>query len=278
MLKIDSHQHFWKYDAVRHSWLNDEMKALRQDFMPEHLKPLLETNGIDGCMLVQVDQTLEENDFQLQNAANNDFVKGVVGWVDLQAADISEQLERLAEFEKLKGFRHILQGESDRALMLKPAFLNGISKLQQFGLTYDILIFPDQLTYAKELVARFPDQLFVLDHIAKPDIKNGIMAEWKAGIQELAKYDNVYCKVSGMVTEANWNEWTEGDFIPYLDVIFEAFGTNRLMFGSDWPVCLVAANYEQVLSITANYVSQFSPYEQQLFWGGNAIKFYNLKQ
>ncbi|RYZ48423.1 MAG: amidohydrolase, partial [Sphingobacteriales bacterium] len=197
---------------------------------------------------------------------------------DLQAADISEQLERLAEFEKLKGFRHILQGEPDRALMLKPAFLNGVSKLQQFGFTYDILIFPDQLPYAKELVARFPDQLFVLDHIAKPDIKNGIMAEWKAGIQELAKYDNVYCKVSGMVTEANWNEWTEGDFIPYLDVIFEAFGTNRLMFGSDWPVCLVAANYEQVLSITANYVSQFSPYEQQLFWGGNAIKFYNLKQ
>lgn len=277
MLKIDSHQHFWKFDAVRHSWINEDMNAIQQDFMPADLGPLLEENGIDGCVLVQVDQTPDENDFQLQNAAQYDFIKGVVGWVDLQAKDIEDQLRELKGYEKLKGFRHILQGEADRALMLKPAFLNGISKLRDFGFTYDILIFPDQLKYAAELVSQFPDQPFVLDHIAKPDIKNQKIEGWKQDIQELAKYDNVYCKASGMVTEADWKLWKAEDFTPYLDVVFEAFGAERVMYGSDWPVSLVAASYRQVKDLVKNYISKCSANEQELFWGGNATKFYNLK-
>ena len=252
------------------------MQLLRKDFLPEDFGPVLEENGFDGCVLVQADQTLEENDFQLQNAERYDFIKGVVGWVDLQAADIREQLERLSTYDKLKGFRHVLQGEQDRALMLKPAFLNGIGKLAQFGFSYDILIFPDQLKYVIEFVKKFPDQRLVLDHIAKPDIKHGKIADWKADIMELAKFENVCCKVSGMVTEADWAEWTPADFIPYLDVIFGAFGTNRVLFGSDWPVCLVAADYTQVLSLMKRYMSGFSESEQQAFWGGNAVKFYNL--
>ena len=276
MLKIDSHQHFWKYSPVNHRWITDDMQLLRKDFLPEDFGPVLEENGFDGCVLVQADQTLEENDFQLQNAERYDFIKGVVGWVDLQAADIREQLERLSTYDKLKGFRHVLQGEQDRALMLKPAFLNGIGKLAQFGFSYDILIFPDQLKYVIEFVKQFPDQRFVLDHIAKPDIKHGKIADWKADIMELAKFENVCCKVSGMVTEADWAEWTPADFIPYLDVIFGAFGTNKVLFGSDWPVCLVAADYTQVLSLMKRYMLGFSESEQQAFWGGNAVKFYNL--
>jgi L-fuconolactonase len=277
MLKIDSHQHFWKFDKVRHSWINDEMAVIQRDFMPEDLRPVLEDNGIDGCVVVQVDQTPEENDFQLRNAGEYDFVKGVVGWVDLQAEDIEDQLRELRGHGKLKGFRHILQGETDRALMLKPGFLNGISKLRDFGFTYDILIFPDQLKYAVELVSRFPDQPFVLDHIAKPDIKNQTINEWERDIRELGRFENVYCKASGMVTEADWMQWEPEDFSPYLEVVFEAFGAGRVMYGSDWPVCLVAASYDRMLGLVKDYTSKLSAHEQELFWGGNATKFYNLK-
>lgn len=276
MLKIDAHQHFWIYDAVRDSWISDEMAVLRADFKPEQLLALLQQEHFDGSVVVQSDQSPAENIFQLKNAAENDFVKGVVGWVDLQAPDIEEQLSFLQEYDKLKGFRHILQGEQDRALMLKPAFMNGISKLKEFGYTYDILIFPDQLKYAAELVSKFPDQPFVLDHIAKPDIKNGDAAGWKRDIMALAQQENVYCKVSGMVTEANWQHWKTADFEPYLDVVFEAFGPERLMYGSDWPVCLVAASYRQVVGLTEQYTLKLSADEQNMFWGGNAIKFYNL--
>ncbi|MNL28619.1 Amidohydrolase [compost metagenome] len=226
--------------------------------------------------MVQSDQSAAENLFQLKNAEDNDFVKGVVGWVDLQAKDITDQLEQLSTYKKMKGFRHILQGERDRALMLKPEFMNGISKLNLFNYTYDILIFPDQLKYAAELVSKFPDQPFVLDHIAKPDIKNGTIEDWKKDLTALAQYENVSCKVSGMVTEADWRNWKASDFNPYLDVVFEAFGIERLMYGSDWPVCLVAASYEQAMGLMEGYISKLSVDEQELFWGGNAIKFYNL--
>ncbi len=276
MLKIDAHQHFWIYDAVRDSWINDDMAVLRADFMPQQLLGLLQQQHFDGSVVVQSDQSDAENLFQLKNAQENPFVKGVVGWVDLQAADVTERLEELSGYEKMKGFRHILQGEKDRALMLKPEFVNGISKLRRFNYTYDILIFPDQLKYAAELVSKFPDQLFVLDHIAKPDIKKGTIADWKKDILALAKYENVSCKVSGMVTEADWKNWKASDFEPYLDIVFDAFGIERLMYGSDWPVCLVAASYAQTLGLMERYTAKLSVNEQELFWGGNAVKFYNL--
>lgn len=276
MLKIDAHQHFWVYDAVRDSWISEEMAVLRKDYLPEDLLPVLQQHQFDGCVVVQSDQSNAENLFQLTNADAYDFVKGVVGWVDLQAENISDQLAAWSSFKKLKGFRHILQGEADRALMLKPAFLNGIQALRPFGYTYDILIFPDQLKFAAELATKFPNQKFVLDHIAKPDIKNQNIRDWQQDIQALAALENVSCKVSGMVTEADWSNWKSGDFTAYLDVVFEAFGAKRVMYGSDWPVCLVAGSYGAVVNLVEEYTKTLSANERDLFWGGNATNFYNL--
>lgn len=276
MQRIDAHQHFWQYDPVAHSWIPDE--SIKKDFMPEDLYPVLQRNGFDGCVLVQVDQSEAENDFQLQNAEKFDFIKGYVGWVDLQANDVAERLSFYKNFGKLKGFRHILQGETDRALMLKQAFTNGIGLLKQFGFTYDILIFPDQLKYAADLVRQFPDQSFVIDHIAKPYIKDGLIDDWKKDLEAIAQYDNVLCKISGMVTEADPKNWKKAQFTPYLDVVVNAFGTNRIMYGSDWPVCLAAGSYEAMKEIVDDYFTSFTQAEQDAFWGGNAIKFYGLEE
>ena len=275
-MRIDSHQHFWKYNEERDSWITDEMAVIQRNFLPEDLKPILQANAIDGSIIVQSDQSKEENVFQLANALQHNFVKGVVGWVDLQADDLTSQLEYYKEFKKLKGFRHILQGEQQRDYMLRPNFKRGIEKLKAFGYTYDILIYPDQLTHTIEFVKAFPDQPFVLDHLAKPYIKDRKIDDWKKDIQALASFENVFCKVSGMVTEANWKSWSKNDLTPYLDSITESFGTGRLMFGSDWPVCLVAATYEQVVDVVKDYFSAFSPQEQDAIFGKNAIRFYNL--
>ena len=276
MARIDAHQHFWIYEKERHAWINDEMQLIQKDFMPDDLRPILEQNNFDGCVLVQVDQNEEENNFQLTNADRADFIKAVVGWVDLQSPAVEERLQHYQQFEKMKGFRHILQGEKDRTLMLKPAFKNGISLLNKYNYTYDILIYPDQLEYAYEFVKSFPDQRFVIDHIAKPYIKSQKIDDWKKDMQQFQSCENVFCKISGMVTEADWLNWQEQDFTPYLDAIVETFGTKRIMFGSDWPVCLVAASYEKMLGIVQNYFSAFSKYEQDDFFGNNATKFYNL--
>ena len=276
MQRIDAHQHFWQFDPVRDSWINEEMAVIQQDFLPADLKPLLQQNNIDGTVVVQSDQSEKENAFQLEHAATAAFIKGIVGWVDLQAAAVEDRLAYYNAYKIMKGFRHVLQGEADRALMLKPAFMHGISKLQRFGFTYDILIFPDQLQYVPELVQAFPNQKFVIDHIAKPTIKEQKIPDWKKDIQALAGYENLYCKISGMVTEANWKDWEQKDFTPYLDTVVETFGTNRIMFGSDWPVCLVAASYQQMLAIVTNYFSSFTANEQTKFFGLNAIEFYNL--
>ncbi|MHA4812300.1 amidohydrolase family protein [Flavitalea flava] len=275
--KIDAHQHFWKFDPIRDSWIGPEMAVIQRDFLPDHLQPVLEAAGIEGCVVVQSDQSEDENDFQLAGAAKHNFIKGVVGWVDLQSPDVEERLAYYSRFPKMKGFRHVLQGEKDRALMLRPSFINGIRKLKKFGYTYDLLIYPDQLGYACELTAAHPDQLFVIDHIAKPYIKdNRITEEWKTAIRAFADQENVYCKISGMVTEADWTNWKPEDFRPYLDTVVEAFGTGRILFGSDWPVCLVAGSYEKVMQIVRDYFSSFSKEEQADFFGGNATGFYHL--
>jgi L-fuconolactonase len=275
-VRIDSHQHFWQFDPIRDSWINDEMKIIQQDFLPTDLLPVLQTHGFDGCITVQSNQTEAENTFQLDNAANNDFIKGVVGWVDLRAGNVEERLGFYTQFPKLKGFRHVLQGEAQRDLMLSPKFMNGIAHLAQFGYTYDILIFPDQLQYLPKLLAAFPKQKFVLDHIAKPLIKTGQINDWKKNMEAAAQYHNLYCKISGMVTEADWQNWKPSDFTPYLDVVVDAFGTNRIMYGSDWPVCLVAGGYQKIKSIVTDYFSGFSKDEQHLFFGLNAMNFYNI--
>jgi len=276
MIKIDSHQHFWKFDPVRDSWIDESMAAIQRDFMPADLKPVLDTHNINGCVAVQADQSESENEFLLAQSQNHSFIKGVVGWVNLQAANITDELAYYSDFNKMKGFRHVLQGEPDRALMLNPQFMKGITALKAYDYTYDILIFPDQLGYTNQFVKAFPNQRFVVDHIAKPDIKNQNMEKWAKAIKALAAHPNVWCKVSGMVTEADWQNWTITDFEPYLDVVFEAFGTKRLLFGSDWPVCNVAGGYDKMLTIVKNYIAKLSANEQARFWGLNAVEFYGL--
>lgn len=276
MKKIDAHQHFWKFDAVRDSWITDDMQVIRRDFLPQDLEPLLLENNFSGCVVVQSDQSEAENVFQLQHAEQHDFIKGVVGWIDLRAENAGERLEYYSRFKKLKGFRHILQGEAQRDLMLTPAFMNGISMLHKYGFTYDILIYPDQLTYIPAFVEALPQQSFVIDHIAKPDIKAHTIDQWKKDIEAVARYQNVYCKISGMITEANWHQWRQQDFVPYLDVVLNAFGEDRIMFGSDWPVCLVAASYKNVVQIMEDYFTRFSKQVQEKFFSLNANRFYRL--
>lgn len=276
MKRIDSHQHFWEFDPVRDIWINDEMKVIQRNFFPEDLQLLLQQNDFDGCVAVQSDQSEAENHFHLQNAEKYDFIKGIVGWINLQAEDVEGRLLCYSRFKKLKGFRHVLQGESQRDLMLQPAFMKGISLLNRFNFTYDILIFKDQLQYVHKFVSAFPNQPFVIDHIAKPDIKYADIDQWKEDIRQLAKNQNVYCKISGLVTEADWKNWKKEDFKPYLEVVVDTFGMDRVMFGSDWPVCLVAASYSEMLGIVEDYFSSFSVEEQENFFGLNAIRFYNL--
>jgi L-fuconolactonase len=274
--KIDAHQHFWKFDPVRDRWIGEEMKVIQRDFLPADLAPVLQANGFEGCVAVQSDQSEEENAFHLQHAENFDFIKGIVGWVDLQAEDVNERLQYYSGFPKMKGFRHVLQGEPQRDLVLQPAFMRGIGYLQRYGFTYDILIYPDQLTHIPALLSSFPYQPFIIDHLAKPGIKKGEIGQWKQDILAVAQFDNVYCKLSGMVTEANWSSWKREDFKPYMDVILQAFGTDRIVFGSDWPVCLVAASYAEVVGIVEEYFSSFTQNEQDKIFASNASRFYGL--
>jgi len=272
---IDTHQHFWKYDPVNYSWINDEMQVIRKDFLPHDLALVVNEHKLQGTIAVQADQTEAETDWLLELAAKNDFIQGVVGWVDLRSSNIEERLQHYTQFKKLKGFRHVLQGE-EPAFMLQKDFFNGISKLQQFNFTYDILIFPKHLAAALDLVRQFPAQKFVIDHVAKPHIKDGKIDEWKAGMQALSQQQNVYCKISGMVTEGDWKNWTAGQLQPYIDAVVECFGIDRIMYGSDWPVCLVASSYTRWLQTVKDYFSSSSAEDQEKVFSSNAIKFYNL--
>lgn len=274
-MRIDSHQHFWKFDPVRDEWIDNSMSAIQRDFYPENLEVELLANGMAGSIAVQSDQSPAENEFHLDLARQHKFIRGIVGWVDFQAPDIRDQLARY-EGTAMKGFRHVLQGEKQRDFMLRPAFMKGIAELLAFGYTYDILIYPDQLAYAKQFVEAFPDQPFVIDHLAKPLIKDKKIDSWKRDILAFSEYENVFCKISGMVTEAEWTGWKKQDFRPYIDTVVESFGVNRLMFGSDWPVCLVAARYPEVVDIVTQYFMTFSRMEQESIFGGTAMRFYNL--
>lgn len=272
---IDSHQHFWKYDPVRDSWINGAMKIIQRDFLPSDLKPILKENNVDGCIAVQADQSETETTFLLNLATHNNFIKGVVGWVDLCDNNLKKRLEHFAQNKLFKGVRHILQAEKED-FILDQAFMDGIGELAALNLTYDLLVFPNQLKNSTKLVSKFSNQKFVLDHIAKPPIKSGEINDWKAAITALAKNPNVYCKLSGLTTEANWSSWITSDFTRYIDVVFEAFGTDRLMFGSDWPVCLLAGSYSKNKDIITSYIQQLSPTEQAHIMGLNAMDFYNL--
>lgn len=273
---LDSHQHFWKYDAAHYPWI-PQGSPLHRDWLPTDLAALQKPLGLDGSIAVQARQTLEESRWLLELADQSPVIKGVVGWVDLRSERVEEQLAQFAPNPKFVGVRHVVQDEPDDNFMLRPEFLRGIGKLKAFDLKYDILIYPKQLPAATALVKQFPEQPFVLDHIAKPHIGNGLISPWREQIRELAQAPNVMCKISGMVTEANWARWKPADFKPYLDVVCEAFGEDRLMFGSDWPVCLLAANYAQVHELARAYVAQYSNAAQDKIMGGNARNFYGVK-
>jgi L-fuconolactonase len=273
---IDSHQHFWKYEPVKHSWIDDDMSVIRRNFSPSDLAKVYQENGIDGCVAVQADQTLEETDFLIDLASINNFIKGIVGWVDLRAENIENVLEKYSTDKIVKGFRHVVQGEVDHNFLLRPNFSRGISLLEKHNFTYDILVFPHQLGSVLEFVKKFPHQKFVIDHIAKPYIKDGYFEGWATMMTAIGKHENVSCKMSGMVTEADFNIWTPEQIHPYMDTVLEAFGSKRILFGSDWPVCLVAGNYSKIKKLTTDFISQLSQIEQNSIMGNNAIEFYNL--
>jgi L-fuconolactonase len=276
-IRVDSHQHFWKFNPAKHGWMDERMTIIKQDFLPKDLYPLLQKNEIDACVAVQAAQDEGENDFLLGLAEENEFIQGVVGWVDLRKQDVGDRLAFYQNNKLMKGFRHIIQDEADPEFMLQPSFMAGIGLLEKSGFTYDILIYPKHLAHALTLVRKFPNQRFVLDHIAKPEIgKESSFEFWSKGIKALAACDNLSCKVSGMVTEADWNGWHKEHFTPYLDQVTAAFGTERLMYGSDWPVCLLAASYDRVIDLAKTYFSTFSQSEQQAVFGGNAARFYQL--
>jgi L-fuconolactonase len=276
-MNIDSHQHFWKYDAARDAWITDAMAALQRDFLPADLAAELAANRVDASIAVQADQSERETLFLLELAKHNRRIAGVIGWIDLASAQVEERLEFFAGFEKLRGFRHVAQSETDDRFLMGADFTRGIARLREFRFTYDILIYPKQLPAAIDLVAKFPGQRFVVDHLAKPEIKTKNIGAWASQIGAIARNTNAYCKLSGLVTEANWRRWTSADFDPYLDVVFEAFGADRLMFGSDWPVCLLAASYKQVKHIIEDYVDRNAPAAKEKIFGANAIRFYDLK-
>ena len=271
---IDSHQHFWNYEPEKHLWIDDEMSVIRRDFLSDDLQKVFAENGVDACVAVQADQTTEETNFLISIAENNNFIKGVVGWVNLRSESIEEDLLKYKKYDVVKGFRHVVQGEQDHNFMLRPEFLRGIELLGKYDLCYDILIFPHQLGAALELVKKFPNQKFVIDHIAKPYIKDGFFEGWAVMMREIAKHQNVYCKISGMITEAGYKTWTTEQVHPYMKLVLESFGAGRVMYGSDWPVCLVAGNYSMVKSLVTDFISDLSQEQQNAIMGGNAAKFY----
>jgi L-fuconolactonase len=276
-MNIDAHQHFWVYDPREYGWIDDSMTALRRDFLPHDLKPELDRAGFQGSVAVQARQTIEETRWLLELAASSPFVLGVVGWVDLQSPDVRSQLQAFAQDPKLVGIRHIVQGEPDDRFLLRPDFMRGIAMLEEFDLAYDVLIYTKHLKVAAEFVRQFPRQRFVLDHLAKPPIKDGNLQPWTQGIEEQATFPNVMCKLSGMVTEADWQHWKPEHMEPYLDVAFKCFGPQRLMIGSDWPVCAVAAPYSRAMSVVKDYLTRFSVADQEAVLGGNAQRFWKLK-
>ena len=274
-MRIDAHHHFWRYDPVAFDWIDDEMELIRKDHLPADLERELEPAGVDGVISVQARQCLAETRWLLELTKHHDFIKGVVGWVELASPRVEAVLESLMH-PKLKGLRHVVQGEPDDEFILGADFNRGIRSLARFNLVYDILVLPRHLPFTIRFVDQHPTQLFVLDHVAKPLIRDGVMEPWARQIRELALRPNVYCKVSGMVTEAHYRTWTDTQLRPYFDVVLEAFGPHRLMFGSDWPVCLVACEYDRWHTLVSNWIKDLTFDEQARVLGGTAIAAYRL--
>jgi L-fuconolactonase len=275
-MRVDAHQHFWRYDGAEYEWIDDSMAGLRRDFLPDDLEVEMTRAGVEAAITVQVRQTLDETRWLLGLADTHRFIAGVIGWVDLQSGQVEAQLSSVAGHPKLLGIRHIVQSEEDDRFLLRPSFCRGVAALQQFELTYDILIYPRHLPTAVEFVGRFPEQPFVLDHLAKPEIRSRAIDTWARELEKLAAAPNVWCKASGLVTEADWHRWQPEDIYPYLDVAFECFGAERLIAGSDWPVCTVAADYSRTMAVMERYLERRPASEREAVLGGNARRLWAI--
>lgn len=274
-MRIDAHQHFWKYNPERDKWITSSMQKIARDFLPNDLASILNENNIVGCVAIQADQTEEETKFLLDLADQFSFVKAVVGWVDLLDPNLDDRLKYFSSFKKLKGFRHVVQSEPV-GFLVNPTFIKSIKKLSSYNFTYDLLIYHHQLEEAYEFVRQVSEVKIIIDHLAKPSIKDQQVTPWAINITKLGAFPNVYCKISGMVTEADWTNWEIDDFTPYLDKVFECFGVRRIVYGSDWPVCILASTYKDQLSIIESYIAALSVDEKKLIMGENAKRFYNL--
>ncbi|MEH7380492.1 amidohydrolase family protein [Bacillus sp. JJ1533] len=277
-MRIDAHQHFMKYNPAEYPWVSDENHMLKSVFMPDDLYPIMKNANMDGTIAVQARQSIEETEWLLDLADQYDWIKGVVGWLDICSPDFENQLQKYINLPKLKGIRHVIHDEPDDSFMLSDRFLRGMDILQNYDLTYDLLIFERHLPQTIQLVKQFPNQKFVIDHIGKPLMNTKEpSAFWKEHIEELAGFNNVYCKISGLVTEPKYENWRAEDFTPYLDILFTLFRPNRLMIGSDWPVCTVRSDYQSVMSIVTNYISSFTAEEKEYVLGRSCAEFYGLE-
>ncbi len=279
-MRLDSHQHFWNFAANPDdfAWMTDELGALRRNFLPDDLAPLRAGAGIDGTIAVQAREMEAETDFLLELAAGDPSIRGVVGWVDLCAPDVEARLDRWGGNPALKGFRMLIHDREDPDFADSDAHARGVALLGNFGLTYDLLLRTVHLPSAIRLVDRLPDQSFVVDHIAKPAMDGSDREAWESGMRRIAERPNVFCKLSGLVTEADWSNWQAATFAPFLDTVLEAFGPDRLMIGSDWPVCTLAASYSDALDVVLKWSAALSPDEQANILGGNCARFYSVSQ
>jgi L-fuconolactonase len=277
-MNIDAHQHFWRYSPSSHAWIDESMSLLKRDFLPSDLKPLLDASEFDGSIAVQAVCDVAEIEWLLDLADENDWIRGVVGWVDLCSDTVARELDRLAKRAKLVGIRHVVQSEPDPEFMVRADFQRGIALLAPLDLVYDILIYPHQFPAAIELARSFPEQRFVLDHLGKPEIKRRERTSWAESFRSLAACDNVTCKLSGLVTEADWTSWRPSDFDFYIDTALEAFGPERLMIGSDWPVCLLAAQHARVVEIVSARLARLAAHERDEVLGGTARRIYSISE
>lgn len=276
-MRIDAHQHYWLFDPQRDAWITENMEVIRRNFLPNDISQVLKDRGFDGVVAVQADQSHHETEFLVELASVYKVIKAVVGWVDLCSPQIETYLAHFQQHEVIKGFRHIIEGEEDPDFLIRDEFLRGIAALTKYGYTYDLLIRPRHFRSTLECVKTNPKQNFMLDHIAKPHIQSGEFDEWARFIEKLGAYENVYAKVSGLVTEADWKHWKFTDFEAYLKHVIRVFGKKRIVFGSDWPVSLLAADYDQVLAIVESQLAEFSDAERSAFFGKNAVEFYGIK-
>jgi len=275
--KIDTHQHFWKFDAAEYGWIAPDQQVLRRDFLPADLEKEMAAAGIGGSVSIQARSSLEETRWLLELAGQHAFILGVAGWVSLIDPNVKAALEKFASNKKLRSIRHVLQDETDERYMLRDDFNRGIRELKHFGLAFDVLIFERHLPQTIQFVDKHPGQVFIVNHLAKPRVRYQALSPWRENMRELARRPNIYCKISGLATEADHAKWTEAQLEPYIDSVLSIFGSNRTMFGSDWPVSQLAIRYRRWVAIVEKGVSKLSQTEQKQFWAGTAREAYGLK-